>query len=852
VGSAEGTAGEGEHAVATIASAIALHQRGQLDAARAIYLALLHADQNNVDALHFLGVLLHQQGESLLATELVRRAIALQPGYSDAHNNLGNIYQQLGATLDAVKAYEKALELRPEHPDASRNLGIALRKLKRHEEAIEVHLRAAEREPGDVQNYYALANAYKDMGRVDEALATLRKALAMRPEPEGFRRLGQLLYGLRRTDEAAANYRAWLEVEPASPVASHMLAACTGQDIPERAGDAFVAAVFDGFAESFDEVLVQRLEYRAPALLGEALRRLAGEPRGVLDIADAGCGTGLLAQHLRPYARHLVGVDLSPKMLLKAQRRGAYDRLIVVELGLFLRSEREAFDVVASSDTLVYFGDLREVLAAAARALRAGGLLLFTLEHETDEAAAPQGYRLHPHGRYSHTEPYVRASLAEAGFGMIELARAHLRREGVSYVDGLVVLARRASPEEGARALHRQAELAYEEGRWLSALNLARRAIDSSPGFSDAHYHAGRIYEKLGVIGGAVEAYQKALELEPDHREASGSLAPVLAELKRLEESAEAHRRAFEQEPGNAEHLYALAAVFGRIGRTDDELAALRKALAIRPDADAFRRAGSILSGRGRLDEMAALYEAWLRAEPDNPVARHLFAASTGKDVPARASDAYVAQGFDRYADTFDEALRKLEYRAPALLGEVLRRIEGEPRGDRDIVDAGCGTGLLAPHLRPYARRLVGVDLSPRMLEKAAGGARYDDTAVAELTAFLRASPGAFDIVASSDTLPYFGDLREVLAAARTALRPGGRLLFTLEHALDADQAPEGYRLHPDGRYMHTEPYVHGKLAEADFELVEVGKTHLRRDGEAYVAGLIVAARTRRAASEKF
>jgi predicted TPR repeat methyltransferase len=117
----------------------------------------------------------------------------------------------------------------------------------------------------------------------------------------------------------------------------------------------------------------------------------------------------------------------------------------VVELGFFLRSEREAFDMVASSDTLVYFGDLREVLAAAASALRAGGLLLFTLEHETDEAAAPLGYRIHPHGRYSHTEPYLRASLVEAGFVVIELEKAQLRREHSSYVDGLVVAARRAS-----------------------------------------------------------------------------------------------------------------------------------------------------------------------------------------------------------------------------------------------------------------------------------------------------------------------------------------------------------------------------------------------------------------------
>jgi len=114
----------------------------------------------------------------------------------------------------------------------------------------------------------------------------------------------------------------------------------------------------------------------------------------------------------------------------------------VAELGSFLRASPGGFDVVASSDTLVYFGELGEVLAAARRSLRPGGMLVFTLEHEANEAEAPSGYRIHPHGRYSHTEQYVRGALAEAGFDLVELGKANLRREGAAYVDGLVVAAR--------------------------------------------------------------------------------------------------------------------------------------------------------------------------------------------------------------------------------------------------------------------------------------------------------------------------------------------------------------------------------------------------------------------------
>jgi predicted TPR repeat methyltransferase len=339
-----------------------------------------------------------------------------------------------------------ALALRPDHQQALRNRAMALREVQRLEALADAYRRAIARDALDVENYYALAAACKDMDRLGDAVETLRQALAIRPEAEGFRLLGQVLRWLRCTDEAAANYEAWLRIEPDNPIARHMLAACTQTEVPARASDAFVTTMFDGLAGSFDEAL-HRIEYRAPALVGQAVQRAAGEPRQELGIADVGCGTGLLAPYLRPYARRLVGVDLSPKMLAQAAKRALYDESVVAELGSFLRASQGGFDVVASSDTLVYFGDLGEVLAAARESLRPGGMLVFTLEHEANEAETPTGYRIHPHGRYSHTESYVRRALAEAGFDLVEVEKANLRREGAAYVNGLVVAARAATDQ---------------------------------------------------------------------------------------------------------------------------------------------------------------------------------------------------------------------------------------------------------------------------------------------------------------------------------------------------------------------------------------------------------------------
>jgi predicted TPR repeat methyltransferase len=834
----------------------------------------------SANALLRQGELEHRQGRALGALELVRKAIEIDPDNSDAQNELGDIYRSLGSSRSAVEAYRRALELRPDHPEAAGKLAMVLDEFKPLEESAAAHRRAIEQEPGNAEHLYALAAVCKDMGHIGAAVEALEKALAIRPEAHAFRRLGAMLCATGRLDEAAAAYEAWLRAEPGSPLARHMLAACSGKDVPHRAADEFVAAEFDRFADTFDQVLDQ-LEYRAPVLVAKALQRIAGEPHGELDIVDAGCGTGHLAQYLRPYARRLVAVDLSPKMLERAARRALYDQTSRAELTTFLRASPGAFDVVAASDTLNYFGDLRDALAAARASLRPGGRLLFTLERAAEEAL-PEGYCIHPHGRYSHAEAYVRRALAQAGFCVIDIEKAQLRREGDAYVDGLVVSAQRKEHDPqsenvaSAIALHRRGEfgeaeaiylavleadpdntdalhylgvLRHQQGRSILAVDLVCRAIEIRPDYVDALNNLGNIYQQLGSPAEAARVYKAALELQPDHPEALRNRGKALRKLERLEQCADAYRRAIEQEPLNVEHYYGLAAAYKEMQRLDDAVQTLRKALALKPEPEGFGRLGQILYWLRRTDEAADNYQAWLRIEPDNPVAKHMLAACTLKDVPGRAEEAFVTRVFDCLAEGFDEALHRIEYRAPALVGQALQRGVGAPRGDLEIMDAGCGTGLLAQHLRPYARRLVGVDLSPKMLEQARKRGLYDEAVVAELASFLDSSPEAFDVVASSDTLVYFGDLREVLAAAHRSLSPGGMLLFTLEQAIDEDEGAPGYRLNPAGRYMHTEPYVRRSLGDAGFELIEIEKAHLRREGETYVDGLVVAARA--AGSEK-
>ena len=420
--------------------AMGMQKGGLLDAAEEIYRRILVAAPDHADALHLMGLARHDRGQPEEAIALVQRAVAAAPDHADAHNNLGNMLLEQNRVDEAEAAYRLVLRLRPEHAGAHTNLGSVLRRKKDNAGAEASFRRALELDDKHAEAYHNLGSVLRDSGRTDEALAAYKRALILRPyDGESYRRVGATLYALGRVDEAVEMYERWVTLEPSSDMARHMLASCSGRDVPGRASDGFVRGTFDVFAASFDVVL-ERLQYRAPALVGDAVAALLGTPAGTLDILDAGAGTGLCGPLLRPYARLLVGIDLSQPMLDRAAARGGYDRLELAELTAYMGAHPATYDLAVSADTLCYFGDLSAAAAAAALTLRPDGHLIFTVEHAPEPT---EGFRLNPHGRYSHGEDYVRRTLAAAGFDILSIQQAHLRTENALPVPGLLVTARR-------------------------------------------------------------------------------------------------------------------------------------------------------------------------------------------------------------------------------------------------------------------------------------------------------------------------------------------------------------------------------------------------------------------------
>lgn len=420
--------------------AVHAHREGYLDNAELLYRRILDVAPEQADAMHFLGVLLHQRDRSGVAVDLIQRSIDLDPGFADRYNNLGNVLVEHERLAEATEAYRKAIALQPGHANAYNNLGAALRAQGRFEEAEAAYQKAIEANPDFADAHNNMGNLMSCQHRVREAVAYYCKAITLMPRhPESNKMLGIAYYTLGQIDAAAEVFRRWLDQEPDNPVARHFHAACSGENVPVRASDAFIESTFDSFADSFDAKL-GRLAYRAPQLIAEALQRACGAPAKQFVALDAGCGTGLCGPLIEPYVSRLTGVDLSGRMLAKAKTRGAYDELVKGELTGYLGAHADAFDLIVSADTLCYFGPLEEVLQAACGALRAQGLLLFTVE---EAAAGGDEYRINPHGRYSHSRDYLQRALAAAGFAQLAIEPTALRTEGGNPVAGLVVSASR-------------------------------------------------------------------------------------------------------------------------------------------------------------------------------------------------------------------------------------------------------------------------------------------------------------------------------------------------------------------------------------------------------------------------
>ncbi|MDC0189624.1 methyltransferase [Rhodospirillales bacterium] len=331
------------------------------------------------------------------------------PNSAVARFGLGDAYFGLADYESAESTYRFGLEMYPNNSDGLFGLAATLRIIESYDEAIEFYERGFDVEPSRTAAYWELAYTREMTG-----------------------------------DKIGAEwaYRKCLEKDPNHGMAKHLLASMLGTTT-DRAPDDYVRDLFDDYADSFEQDLLNDLNYVVPTLIRKELKKITRSPNfqkicRFSSALDLGCGTGLVSEAIKGLVTKTDGVDLSEKMVKVAFEHQRYDNIYLQEMTTFLLDRtvgKPKYDLIVSGDALVYLGDLRSVFNGVSKRLSGKGVFCFSVEKLRSGS-----FSLCPTGRYAHSDGYIRDLSRTFGFELLAARDIVPRMDGSLKIRGRLYL----------------------------------------------------------------------------------------------------------------------------------------------------------------------------------------------------------------------------------------------------------------------------------------------------------------------------------------------------------------------------------------------------------------------------
>ncbi len=417
--------------------AYSAHQKGNLEEAEKGYQEVLKKKPEWGQVLSALGSLFLDQNLTNKAKKIFDKAANLTPPDLSACYSLGRLKQLESDHQGAIVIYKSMLDQQPNAGLVWNNLGVAYRETGNPDDAIASFKAAVRFAPQMPEAWNNLGVAQDELDQSEAALDSYKKAIEIQPDyVSPHLNLGLSLQKSEQFEEAEKHYNVVLKIEPDNEVAKFMCQSIGGVETPDAAPVEHVRNIFDQCADNFESILVEELEYKTPELLFNLVRTHLTKNMTILDL---GCGTGLGAKLYQPFAKSLTGVDVSSKMLEKADEKKIYNRLEVFDI-LQKWIFPENFDLIYSSDVFVYFGNLEPIIKSASSNLVKGGVIAFSVEQLMD---SPLDYKLFPSGRYAHSKAYIQLCLKRYGLVPITISKANVRKQAGNQVKGLLIVGKK-------------------------------------------------------------------------------------------------------------------------------------------------------------------------------------------------------------------------------------------------------------------------------------------------------------------------------------------------------------------------------------------------------------------------
>ncbi|MFV0679518.1 methyltransferase domain-containing protein [Ottowia sp.] len=385
--------------------------------------------------------------------------------------------------------------------------------------------------------------------------------------------------------------------------------------------------------------------------------------------------------------------------------------------------------------------------------------------------------------------------------------------------------------------------LAEKTGHTDAALAAARRALELAPNWPVAQIETALLLARQPQHADeALALARQALASEPDNVQVRTGAINVAMYASQPEQTIAWADEGVQHFPNDAGMRLFLGRFLANQGRHAEALTHFEHMLLRVPHhAEALQGALTSTLAKDGPSNLAQDYaDRWLALTPADANAQYWHAVAYG-NTPATQPPDMVGQTFARFAPQFDKHLVSgLKYRVPERTAQIL--LDKYPDRQFNLLDLGCGTGLVGVYLGSIKGAIIGVDLSQPMIDEAAKHGIYAKFYRTNVLDALRETPDAhYEAITCTDVLIYVGDLTPVIPNALRILKPGGHFIFSCEAA--AENEADLVLRSPSNRYAHKASAAQRLCREAGFdEVVVEDLPALRMEGGAPVAGFLVTA----------
>ena len=363
------------------------------------------------------------------------------------------------------------------------------------------------------------------------------------------------------------------------------------------------------------------------------------------------------------------------------------------------------------------------------------------------------------------------------------------------------------------------------------AIKHFREAIRIDPKFEEAFLNLGAILRKQGLLDESIACFRRLLKINPKNPHAYSYLGKSLSEKNNMKEAVQCFCEALKLNSKDVRSLSAMGMALRSEGKWEKAAECFQRIVDITPDdASAHHNLAVLLKSQGDLKKAVKHFQKALALDSNNVSTQHELAAALGETSEAAPSE-YIQNLFDHYSKAFEEHLtHELEYQVPKLVRDTLKK--HSEWHFKNALDLGCGTGLCGQEIRPFVKRLTGIDLSSKMIEMAKQKNIYDYYHTGEIVEFLGETTEKYDFCLAGDVFVYIGNLSLLFKGIRDCLLDDAYFLFSTERT----DEPE-YTLKPSGRYGHSPNYIQKLAEENGFLVLSSDLVQLRKDNQGWMKG---------------